>query len=221
MGDHGTSLLHWQSFNNKCRLSNNRCCRCSRPSKISNKLLKKQLRTPHEKSVEHDRSKSVNSIDDLAAKVDQLLKGNQSQVFIMEEAAPEKSAGDLAFDAEISGDDHQEVSYVNGQGWQLKNNHPNPNVRNNPQLFWPKQDKPADPTQSNQGQYTGYQKNYQPQTYVLSHPQNNPLQVQKHQNTQPATSAPVTVPQDETKSIESLGIKTDQQRERVHDSGLF
>ncbi|KAF2591045.1 hypothetical protein F2Q70_00039266 [Brassica cretica] len=127
MGDHGTSLLHWQSFNNKCRLSNNRCCRCSRPSKISNKLLKKQLRTPHEKSVEHDRSKSVNSIDDLAAKVDQLLKGNQSQVFIMEEAAPEKSAGDLAFDAEISGDDQQEVSYVNGQGWQLKNYHPNPN----------------------------------------------------------------------------------------------
>ncbi|KAF3508189.1 hypothetical protein F2Q69_00005762 [Brassica cretica] len=31
--------------------------------------------------------------DDLAAKVDQLLKGNQSQVFIMEESAPEKSAG--------------------------------------------------------------------------------------------------------------------------------
>ncbi|KAF2583227.1 hypothetical protein F2Q68_00004436 [Brassica cretica] len=105
-----TSLLHWQSFNNKYRFSNNRCCRCSRPSKISNKLLKKQLRTPREKSVnkEHDRSKSVNSIDDLAAKVDQLLKGNQSQVFIMEEAAPEKSAGDLAFDAEISGDDQQE-----------------------------------------------------------------------------------------------------------------
>ncbi|KAF3611099.1 hypothetical protein DY000_02046660 [Brassica cretica] len=164
-------------------------------------LIENMASSSLNKNKEHDRSKSVNSIDDLAAKVDQLLKGNQSQVFIMEEAAPEKSAGDLAFDAEISGDDHQEVSYVNGQGWQLKNNHPNPNVRNNPQLFWPKQDKPADPTQSNQGQYTGYQKNYQPQTYVLSHPQNNPLQVQKHQNTQPATSAPVTVPQDETKSM--------------------
>ncbi|XP_013624518.1 PREDICTED: uncharacterized protein LOC106330626 [Brassica oleracea var. oleracea] len=93
--------------------------------------------------------------DDLTAKVDQLLKGNQSQVFIMEEAAPEKSAGDLAFDAEISGDDQQEASYVNGQGWQLKNYHPNPNVRNNTQVFWPKQDKPADPAQSNQGQYAG------------------------------------------------------------------
>ncbi|XP_013617567.1 PREDICTED: uncharacterized protein LOC106324094 [Brassica oleracea var. oleracea] len=137
--------------------------------------------------------------DDLAAKVDQLFKGNQSQVFIIEEAAPEKSAGDLAFDAEISGDDQQEVSYVNGQGWQLKNYHPTPNVRNNPQLFWPKQDKPADPAQSNQGQYAGYQKNYQPRNYVLSQPQNNPPQMQKHQNTQPATSAPVAVPQDETK----------------------
>ncbi|KAF3507534.1 hypothetical protein F2Q69_00005743 [Brassica cretica] len=114
--------------------------------------------------------------DDLAAKVDQLLKGNQSQVFIMEEAALEKSAGDLAFDAEISGDDQQEV-------------------------FWHKQDKPADPAQSNQGQYAGYQKNYQPRTYVLNQPQNNPPQMQKHQNTQPATFAPVAVPQDETKAM--------------------
>ncbi|KAF2588760.1 hypothetical protein F2Q70_00038143 [Brassica cretica] len=69
----------------------------------------------------------------------------------MEEETPEKSAGDKAFEAEQAGDDQQGVSYVNGQGWQLKNNHPNPNVRNNPQLFWPKQDKPVDPAQSNQG----------------------------------------------------------------------
>ncbi|KAF3600684.1 hypothetical protein F2Q69_00034366 [Brassica cretica] len=109
--------------------------------------------------------------DDLTAKVDQLLKGNQSQVFIMEEAALEKSAGDLAFDAEISGDDQQE------------------------------QDKPADPAQSNQGQYAGYQNNYQPRIYVISQPQNNPPQMQKHQNTQPATSAPVAVPQDEVKAM--------------------
>ena len=95
-------------------------------------LIENMASSSLNKNKEHDRSKSVNSIDDLAAKVDQLLKGNQSQVFIMEEAAPEKSAGDLAFDAEISGDDQQEVSYVNGQGCQLKNYHPNPNVRNNP-----------------------------------------------------------------------------------------
>ncbi|XP_013705952.3 uncharacterized protein LOC106409965 [Brassica napus] len=128
----------------------------------------------------------------------------------MEEAAPEKSAGDLAFDAEISGDDQQEVSYVNGQGWQLKNYHPNPNVRNNPHIFWPKQDKPADHAQSNQGQYVGYQKNYQPRTYVLSQPQNNPPQMQKHQNTQPATSAPVAVPQDETKAMLQLLLQGQQ-----------
>ncbi|KAF3508052.1 hypothetical protein F2Q69_00007975 [Brassica cretica] len=177
-----TSLLHWQSFNNKCRLSNNRCCRCSRPYKISN-MLKKQLRKLREKSVnkEHNRSNSVNNIDDLAAKVDQLLKGNHSQVFIMEEAAPEKSAGDLAFDDEISRDDQQE------------------------------QDKPADPAQSNQGQYAGYQKNYQPRTYVLSQPQNNPPQMQKHQNTQPATSAPVAVPQDETKAMGSRKSRNNHQ----------
>ncbi|KAG5396872.1 hypothetical protein IGI04_018686, partial [Brassica rapa subsp. trilocularis] len=127
--------------------------------------------------------------DDLAAKVDQLLKGNQSQVFIMEEATPEKSAGDKAFQAEQAGDDQQEVSYVNGQGWQLKNYHPNPN------------DKQVDPAQNNQDQYSGYQKNYQPRTYVLSQPQSNQPQIQNHQNTQVATSTPVAVPQDETKTM--------------------
>ncbi|XP_048599844.1 uncharacterized protein LOC125579965 [Brassica napus] len=125
-------------------------------------LIENMASSSLNKNKEHDRSKSVNSIDDLATKVDQLLKGNQSQVFIIKEAAPEKSAGDLAFDAEISGDDKQE---------------------------------------SNQGQYAGYQKNYQPRTYVLSQPYSNPPQMQKHHNTQPATSAPVVVPQDETKAM--------------------
>ncbi|KAF2530636.1 hypothetical protein F2Q70_00030763 [Brassica cretica] len=128
----------------------------------------------------------------------------------MEEATPEKSAGDLAFEAELSGDDQQEVSYVNGQGWQLKNYHPNPNVRNNQQLFWPKQDKPTDPAQSNQGQYVGYQKNYQPRAYVLSQPQNNTPQMQKHQNPQPATSAPIVALQDETKVMLQLLLQGQQ-----------
>ncbi|XP_048605019.1 uncharacterized protein LOC111203137 [Brassica napus] len=164
-------------------------------------LIENMASSSLNKNKEHDRSKSVNRIDDLAAKVDQLLKGNQSQVFTMEEATPEKSAGDKAFEAEQAGDDQQEVSYVNGQGWQLKNYHPNPNVRNNPQLFWPKQDKPVDPAKSNQGQYAGYQKNYQPRTYVLSQTQNNQPQMQNHQNNQVATSTPVAVPQDETKTM--------------------
>ncbi|XP_013594663.1 PREDICTED: uncharacterized protein LOC106302770 [Brassica oleracea var. oleracea] len=62
-----------------------------------------------------------------------------------------------------------------------------------------KQDKPTDPAQSNQGQYAGYQKNYQPRAYVLSQPQNNTPQMQKHHNPQPATFAPIVAPQDETK----------------------
>ncbi|KAF3532128.1 hypothetical protein DY000_02038839 [Brassica cretica] len=62
-------------------------------------LIENMASSSLNKNKEHDRSKSVNNIDDLAAKVDQLLKENQSQVFIMEKAAPEKSVGDLAFDA--------------------------------------------------------------------------------------------------------------------------
>ncbi|XP_048613311.1 uncharacterized protein LOC106384524 [Brassica napus] len=133
-------------------------------------LIENMASSSLNKNKEHDRSKSVNSIDDLAAKVDQLLKGNQSQVFIMEEATPEKSAGDKAFEAEQAGDDQQE-------------------------------DKPVDPAQSNQGQYARYQKNYQPRTYVLSQSQNNQPQMQNHQNNQVATSTPVAVPQDETKTM--------------------
>jgi len=41
-------------------------------------LIKNMVSSSLNKNKEHDRSKSVNSIDDLAAKVDQLLKGNQS-----------------------------------------------------------------------------------------------------------------------------------------------
>ncbi|KAF3530394.1 hypothetical protein DY000_02043181 [Brassica cretica] len=41
-------------------------------------LMKNMASSSLNKNKEHDRSKSVNSIDDLAAKVDQLLKGNQS-----------------------------------------------------------------------------------------------------------------------------------------------
>ena len=53
-------------------------------------LIENMASSSLNKNKEHDRSKSVNSIDDLAAKVDQLLKGNQSRVFIVEEANPEK-----------------------------------------------------------------------------------------------------------------------------------
>ncbi|XP_013624555.1 PREDICTED: uncharacterized protein LOC106330666 [Brassica oleracea var. oleracea] len=126
------------------------------------------------KNKENDRSKSVNNIDDLAAKVDQLLKGNQSQVFIMEKAASENNFSDATPEGDITVDDQKEVSYVNGQGWQYKNYHPNPNVWNNPHLFaYPKTDKPVDNTQNSQGQNSGYQKPYQGRTYVLIQAQHN------------------------------------------------
>ncbi|KAF2561475.1 hypothetical protein F2Q70_00016638, partial [Brassica cretica] len=38
-------------------------------------------------------------------------------------------------EADQATEDHHEVSYVNGQGWQFKNYHPNPNVGKNPHMF--------------------------------------------------------------------------------------
>ena len=114
-------------------------------------LIENMTSSSLNKNKENDRFKSVNSIDDLAAKVDQLIKRNQSQVFIMEEAAPENNALDVTPEADNTVDDQQEVSYVKGQGWQYKNYHPNPNVRNNAHLFaYPKLDKPVDNTQNSQ-----------------------------------------------------------------------
>ncbi|KAF3529045.1 hypothetical protein DY000_02040569 [Brassica cretica] len=69
---------------------------------------------------------------------------------------------DAAAETERSEEDQQEVSYVNGQGWQFKSYHPNPNVRNNPHLFLYKTnpDNLNDRSQGNQFQNTGYQKPY-------------------------------------------------------------
>ncbi|KAF2584202.1 hypothetical protein F2Q70_00035864 [Brassica cretica] len=157
------------------------------------------------KNKEHDHSKTMNSIDDLAAKVDQLIKGNQSQVFIMEEAASENSAADVTPDTENTVDDQQEVSYVTGQGWQYKNYHPNPNMKNNPHLFaYPKLDKPVDNAQNSHGLNTGYQKPYQGRTYVLSQAQHNQFQNQKQQTAQQTTPSPTTAPQDETKGLATM-----------------
>ncbi|KAF3599049.1 hypothetical protein F2Q69_00035356 [Brassica cretica] len=95
-------------------------------------------------------------------------------MFIMEEAATENSASDVTPEGDNTMDDQQEVSYVNGQGWQYKNYHPNPNVRNNAHLFaYSKLEKPVDNVQNSQGQNTGYQKPYQRRTYVLSQTQHN------------------------------------------------
>ncbi|KAF3563595.1 hypothetical protein DY000_02015853 [Brassica cretica] len=71
----------------------------------------------------------------------------------MEETASENSATYVTPDAENTIYDQQEVSYVTGQGWQYKNYHMNPNVRNNPHRFaYPKLDKPVDNAQNSQGE---------------------------------------------------------------------
>ena len=153
----------------------------------------------------------MNSIDnskinELTAKVDQLIKSYQNQVFIMEESPQDKATADNTLEADQSVNDQNEVSYVNGQGWQFKNYDPNPNVRNNPHLYnYPKLDNPADNTQNNQGQNAGYQKgynqNHQGKTYVLSQAQHNQFQNQKQLTDQQVTPAATTAPQDELKSL--------------------
>ena len=69
----------------------------------------------------------------------------------MEETNLEPGTTDAAAETETSEEDQQGVSYVNGQGWQFKNYHPNPNVRNNPHLFSYKTnpDNPNDKSQGN------------------------------------------------------------------------
>ncbi|KAF3504019.1 hypothetical protein F2Q69_00042247 [Brassica cretica] len=168
-------------------------------------LIENMVSSSLNKNKENDRSKSVNSIDDLAAKVDQLIKGNHSQVFIMEETASENSALDVSPDAENAVDDQQEVSYVTGQGWQYKNIHPNPNIRNNTHLFaYLKPDKPVDNAQNSQGQNNGYQKGYQGRTYVLSQAQHNQFQNQKQQTAQQAAPAPMAAPTKEIKGLATM-----------------
>ncbi|KAF2576040.1 hypothetical protein F2Q70_00003713 [Brassica cretica] len=130
----------------------------------------------------------------------------------MEEAASENSASDVTPEADNTVDDQQELSYVNGQGWQYKNYHLNPSVRSNPQLFaYPKLDKPVDNAQNNQGQNTGYQKGYQGRTYILSQAQHNQFQNQKHQTARQVSPAPTTAPQDEMKAAEKGKQKEGEQ----------
>ncbi|KAF3592065.1 hypothetical protein DY000_02020727 [Brassica cretica] len=145
-------------------------------------------------------------IDDLAAKVDLLLKNNQNQIYVMEETNLEPGTTDAAAETKTSEEDQQGVSYVNGQGWQFKNYHPNPNVRNNPHLFSYKTnpDNPNDRSQGNQFQNTRYQKPYfqnqnqNGKMFILSQAQN---QSQNRQNNPQADPETVCGPPDELKGM--------------------
>ncbi|KAF2569233.1 hypothetical protein F2Q68_00025427 [Brassica cretica] len=123
----------------------------------------------------------------------------------MEEAASENNVSDATPEGDNTVYDQQEVSYVNGQGWQYRNYHPNPNVRNNPHLFaYPKADKPVENAQNSQGQNSGYQKPYQGRTYVLSQAQYNQFQNQKQQTAQQTTPSPAIALQDEIKGLATM-----------------
>ncbi|KAF2544672.1 hypothetical protein F2Q68_00031512 [Brassica cretica] len=142
----------------------------------------------------------------------------------MEESAQDKETTDNTLEADQSADDQNEVSYVNRQGWQFKNYHPKPNVRNNPHLYnYPKLDTPADNTQNNQGQNAGYQKgynqNHQGKTYVLSQAQHNQFQNQKQLTNQQVTPAATTAPQDELKSL-AMMMQQLLQRQQMQGKAL-
>ncbi|KAG5385387.1 hypothetical protein IGI04_036857 [Brassica rapa subsp. trilocularis] len=146
-------------------------------------------------------------IDELSAKVDQLIKSNQNHVFIMEESPQDKGTTDTTSEADQATEDHHEVSYVNGQGWQFKNYHPNPNVRNNPHLFNnPKPDGNTENAQGNQVQNSGYQRGYgnQGRTFVLSPAQNTQFHNQKQPTNQQPAQPAQTAPQDELKSLANM-----------------
>ncbi|KAF3505632.1 hypothetical protein F2Q69_00006969 [Brassica cretica] len=64
---------------------------------------------------------------------------------------------DATEETKTSEENQQEVSYINGQGWQFKNYHPNPNVRNNPHMFSYKTN-PDNPNQA-QNQFQNKQNN--------------------------------------------------------------
>ena len=70
---------------------------------------------------ETDRTQKVKSIDnhkidELSAKVDQLIKSTQNHVFIMEESPQDKTTADTTPATDQSAEDQHEVSYVHGKG---------------------------------------------------------------------------------------------------------
>ncbi|KAF2564803.1 hypothetical protein F2Q70_00017161 [Brassica cretica] len=62
--------------------------------------------------------KDYNAIDDLAAKVDLLLKNNQNQIYVMEETNLEPGTTDAAAETETSEEDQQEGNQFQNTGYQ-------------------------------------------------------------------------------------------------------
>ena len=163
-------------------------------------LIENKVASSANKNAETDRSMKVSSVgtsrmDELSAKMDQLIMSNQNPVFIMEDSLLEQSIKDVVLDTDKPIEDQQNVSYINGQGWQFNNYHPNPNVTNNLHLFGhnTRTDNP------DKAQNIGYQKSY-PQnvsgrSFVLSN-SGNQSQNFKPQNNPQIAPIVATAPQD-------------------------
>ncbi|KAF2608272.1 hypothetical protein F2Q68_00044215 [Brassica cretica] len=161
-------------------------------------LIENMAASSSNKNEETDRSKKVNSmdtrkIDDLAAKVDLLLKNNQNQIYVMEETNLEPGTTDAAAETKTSEEDQQEVSK---KIMQFKNYHPNPNVRNNPHLFSYKTN-PDNPNDRSKG-------NHQAQN-----------QSQNRQNNPQAAPATASGPPDELKGMKQQLLQGQQIQGKV------
>ncbi|KAL1225343.1 hypothetical protein V5N11_009002 [Cardamine amara subsp. amara] len=179
-------------------------------------LIENLASSSKNKSPEYDRSRKVNSvdtqkIDELTAKVNLLLRGNQKSVHLVDED------GSAPISQDFEDDDAciQEVNYVSGQGY-VQNRGFNPNYRNHPNLSYRSTnvENPQDQVYPQQGginqlpQAQGFQKFYSSNTqgkqYVPNQNQNRFQGGNQQQNTrfaapQQAVSAPTS--RDELKSL--------------------
>ncbi|KAL1204105.1 hypothetical protein V5N11_026603 [Cardamine amara subsp. amara] len=179
-------------------------------------LIENLASSSKNKSQEYDRSRKVNSvdsqkIDELTAKVNLLLRGNQKSVHLVDE----DGSAPISQDFEDDDAGIQEVNYVSGQGY-VQNRGFSPNYRNHPNLSYRSTnvENPEDQVYPQQGGINqlphaqGFQKFYSSNTqgkqYVPNQNQNRFQGGNQQQNTQfaapqQAVSAPTS--QDELKSL--------------------
>ncbi|KAL1192833.1 hypothetical protein V5N11_003388 [Cardamine amara subsp. amara] len=179
-------------------------------------LIENLASSSKNKSPEYERSRKVNSvdtqkIDELTAKVNLLLRGNQKSVHLVDE----DGSAPISQDFEDGDAGILEVNYVSGQGY-VQNRGFNPNYRNHPNLSYRSTnvENPQDQVYPQQEginqlpQAQGFQKFYSSNTqgkqYVPNQNQNRFQGGNQQQNTQfaapqQAVSAPTS--QDELKSL--------------------
>ncbi|KAL1193512.1 hypothetical protein V5N11_014675 [Cardamine amara subsp. amara] len=149
-------------------------------------LIENLASSSNNKAPEYDRSRKVNSvdaqkIDELTAKVNLLLRGNQKSVHFVDENRSAQISQDFEEDDDAG---MQEVSYVSGQGYVQNRgfnsnyrSHPNLSYRNtnveNPQdKIYPQQGGGMNQLQQNQGFQKFYSSNQQGKPFIPNENQN-------------------------------------------------